>query len=119
MSAQHTVLLIQFQKNEPMTRTYLDYNTIEEAVQGLLQVYEQHLRRTDPTQNYPKEPLKYDLSQFVEYLDQIADLSCMVYNDVQKVYLPHGLDWIKSRIYLSLKKVAKKIEAPNEDEQQQ
>ena len=29
------------------------------------------------------------------------------YNDIQKVYIPHGRDWIKSKIYMSLKKQAK------------
>lgn len=52
----------------------------------------------------------------VAYLDAIADLSCMVYNDVQKVYLPHGLDWIKSQLYLRLKKNAVKVE-PQPDTQ--
>ena len=38
----------------------------------------------------------------------------MVYNETQKVYLPHGLDWLKSRAYVQLKKVAKKIEVTEE-----
>jgi hypothetical protein len=93
-----------------MTRTYLDFNTIEECVQSILQMFEQHLRRSNPDSKTPHETINYELPLLVEYLDNIADLSCMVYNDVQKVYLPHGLDWIKSRVYMSLKKVAKKIE---------
>lgn len=32
------------------------------------------------------------------------------------MYLPHGLDWIKSRAYVQLKKVAKKIEATEDDQ---
>ena len=38
----------------------------------------------------------------------------MVYNETQKVYLPHGLDWLKSRAYVQLKKVAKKLEVTEE-----
>ena len=34
----------------------------------------------------------------------------MVYNDIQKTYIPHGRDWIKSRMLTSLKKLATKIE---------
>ena len=59
--------------------------------------------------------LSYSLPEGIDYLDSIADLSCMVYNDTQKVYLPHGLDWIKSRVYIQLKKVATKIEPPQEE----
>ena len=108
MSAQHTVILLQFRANEPMTRTYLDFDTISLAMEGLLQVYEQHVRRQGqiPTD----QPLHYKLEDLVLYLDGIADLSCMVYNDVQKVYLPHGLDWIKSQLYMRLKKNATKVE---------
>lgn len=64
------------------------------------------------------EPLSYELSELMGYLNSFADLSCMVYNDTQKVYLPHGLDWIKSRVYVQLKKGAKKIEAPDEIDEQ-
>lgn len=114
MSSQHTVLLLQFKKDEPMTRTYLDFNTIDDAMLGLLKIYEQHLRRTAlPGSN---AHLQYDMSDLVEYMDSIADMSCMVFNDTQKVYLPHGLDWLKSRVYTQLKKSAKKIEAPCEPE---
>jgi hypothetical protein len=56
--------------------------------------------------------VKYDLTELVEYLDGISDLTCMVYNETQKIYLPHGRDWIKSRMYISLKRMAKKIETP-------
>jgi hypothetical protein len=61
-----------------MTRTYLDFNTTSDAIEGLLQIYEQHLKRQDPEL---KDALDYELSDLVAYLDQIADLSCMVYNE--------------------------------------
>ena len=60
------MLLIQFKKNEPMTRTYLDFNTTSDAVEGLLQIYEQHLKRTNPE---VKDELAYELPDFVAYLD--------------------------------------------------
>jgi hypothetical protein len=62
-----------------MTRTYLDFNTTADAINGLLAVYEQHLRRT--TQVKLDEPLQYELSDVITYLSSIADLSCLVYND--------------------------------------
>ena len=42
----------------------------------------------------------------------------MVFNDVYKIYLPHGRDWIKSRLYISLKKLAVKLE-PTEVEDEE
>ena len=41
------------------------------------------------------------------YIDNLKDLSCLVFNDVQKVYVPHGREWIKSKVYMSLKKSSK------------
>ena len=97
-----------------MTRTYLDFDTISLAMEGILQVYEHHVRRQGSIPS--DQPLNYKLVDIVAYLDAIADLSCMVYNDVQKVYLPHGLDWIKSQLYVRLKKNAVKVE-PQPDTQ--
>lgn len=59
MSTQHTLLLIQFTKDEPMTRTYLDFNTVLLACEGIVQVFEQHLRRRHP------EQVSYDLTDLV------------------------------------------------------
>jgi hypothetical protein len=36
MSAQHTLMLIQFEKDQPMTRTYLDFDTLSDALDGLI-----------------------------------------------------------------------------------
>ena len=49
----------------------------------------------------------YALVDLLNYLDKLNDLSCLTYNDAQKVYLPHGRDWIKSKIYTALKRQAK------------
>ena len=48
-----------------------------------------------------------DLVRFME--EEIADLVCMVFDDIQKIYVPHGREWIKSKLYIFLKKYATKI----------
>ena len=45
------------------------------------------------------------------FIDNLADLSCMVFDETQKIYLPYGKDWIKSRIYGYLKQYATKDES--------
>jgi hypothetical protein len=93
-----------------MTRTYLDFDTISDALDGLVQIFEQSLRRTAVAQGkILDEHLSYELPELLAFLDNLAELTCMVFNDVQKIYLPHGRDWIKSRLYISLKKLAVKI----------
>ena len=64
------------------------------------------------------EHLTYELPELLSFVDSIADLTFMVFNDVQKIYLPHGRDWIKSKLYISLKKLGVKIPAPELDEEE-
>ena len=40
MSTEHTVLLIQFDLNDPHSRTYLDFDTVHDAMDTLAQMYE-------------------------------------------------------------------------------
>ena len=44
------------------------------------------------------------LVKFIE--EDLSELTCMVFDETQKIYVPHGKEWIKSRIYMYLKKYA-------------
>eukprot|EP00347_Sterkiella_histriomuscorum_P012310 403369078 len=101
-SSTHTVVLLQFTEDEN-SRAYLDFDTIGDALDGLCQLYEQKLKVANPD----AQAITYDLCDLINYLDTVKDLSCLCFNDTQKVYIPHGRDWIKSKIYMSLKKQAK------------
>ena len=98
----HTMVLIQFTEDEN-SRSYLDFDTIQEALDGICQIYEQKLKFS----NRDAQQITYDLQDLTNYVDKLRDLSCLVYNDTQKVYVPHGREWIKSKIYMSLKRQAK------------
>ena len=69
----------------------------------MCQIYEQKLK----IMNADAPQITYDLADLITYLDSLKDVCCLTYNDIQKVYIPHGRDWIKSKIYMSLKKQAK------------
>ncbi|XP_072153442.1 enhancer of rudimentary homolog isoform X2 [Bemisia tabaci] len=69
----HTILLIQL-SNKPETRTYSDYESINECMEGVCKIYEEHLKRQNP--NTPA--ITYDISQLFHFMDQLADLSCLV-----------------------------------------
>lgn len=46
----------------------------------------------------------------VSFLDaDFFDIVVMVFDDTQKIYVPHGKEWIKSRLFCYLKKYATKI----------
>ena len=102
--SSHTFVLIQFTQDEN-SKTYLDFDTIQEALDGICQIYEQKLRLTNKRAD--DEQVNYDLADLLNYIDKCTDMSCLTYNDTQKVYVPHGREWIKSKIYMSLKRQAK------------
>jgi hypothetical protein len=44
-------------------------------ITGVCKIYEEHLKRQNP--NTPS--ITYDISQLFDFVDQLADLSCLVY----------------------------------------
>ena len=97
---------MQFAPNDSYSRTYLDFDTPAQAMEGLVQVYEQRLE-----QSTDGGKVNYEMRDIVMFIDNLADLSCMVFDETQKIYLPYGKDWIKSRIYGYLKQYATKDES--------
>ena len=81
----------------------MDFDTINDALDGLVQIFEQKVKQVNGDATH----ITYGLIDLINYLDKLNDLSCLTYHDGQKVYLPHGRDWIKSKIYTALKRQAK------------
>ncbi|CAG9862181.1 unnamed protein product [Phyllotreta striolata] len=97
----HTILLVQPGSN-PETRTYTDYESFNECLEGVCKIYEKHLKRRNP--NTPT--ISYDLSQLFDFIDQLADLSCLVYQKSVNAYAPYNKDWIKEKIYILMRQAA-------------
>ena len=97
----HTILLVQ-PGQKPETRTYSDYESVNECMEGVCKMYEEHLKRQNP--NIPS--ITYDISQLFEFIDQLADLSCLVYQRSSNTYAPYNKDWIKEKIYILLRRQA-------------
>ncbi|KAL3270512.1 hypothetical protein HHI36_021052 [Cryptolaemus montrouzieri] len=74
----HTILLVQPDVN-PETRTYSDYESVNECMEGVCKIYEEHLKKRNP--NTPT--ITYDISQLFDFVDQLSDLSCLVYQNLQ------------------------------------
>ena len=49
-----------------------------------------------------RSTITYDISDLFKYIDNMNDLSCLVYHKSTEDYMPFGKDWIKERIYLLL-----------------
>ncbi|EDS39107.1 enhancer of rudimentary protein [Culex quinquefasciatus] len=97
----HTILLVQPARN-PETRTYSDYESVNECMEGVCKIYEEHLKRRNP--NTPT--ITYDISQLFDFVDQLADLSCLVYQKSTNTYAPYNKEWIKEKIYVLLRQAA-------------
>jgi len=98
----HTILLVQPCHKRPESRTYSDYESVNECLEGVCKIYEEHLKRMNP--NSPS--ITYDISQLFDFIDQLADISCIVFQKSSATYVPHNKDWIKERIYILLRKQA-------------
>ncbi|XP_036106634.1 enhancer of rudimentary homolog [Molossus molossus] len=92
-----TILLVQPTKR-PEGRTYADYESVNECMEDIYKMYEEHLKRMNP--NSPS--ITYDISQLFDFIDDLADLSCLVYRADTQTYQPYNKDWIKEKIYVLL-----------------
>ena len=63
----HTILLIQ-PGTKPETRTYSDYESVNECMEGVCKIYEEHLKRQNPS--IPS--ITYDISQLFDFIDQLS-----------------------------------------------
>ncbi|XP_034233830.1 enhancer of rudimentary homolog [Thrips palmi] len=97
----HTILLVQ-PGVKPETRTYSDYESVNECMEGVCKIYEEHLKRQNPD----TPCITYDISQLFDFVDQLADLSCLVYQKGSNTYAPYNKDWIKEKIYVLLRRQA-------------
>lgn len=52
----------------PETRTYSDYESVNECMEGVCKIYEEHLKRRNP--NTPT--ITYDISQLFDFVDQVG-----------------------------------------------
>ena len=69
---------------------------------GICKVFEEHLKKRHPT----SPSITYDISELFEFIDQIADLSCLVFQKQTGQYKPHNKEWIKQEIFQLLRKQA-------------
>lgn len=65
----HTILLVQ-SGARPETRTYSDYESVNECMEGVCKIYEEHLKRKNP--NTPT--ITYDISQLFDFVDQVCPI---------------------------------------------
>ncbi|XP_053518615.1 enhancer of rudimentary homolog [Artibeus jamaicensis] len=98
------ILLVQPTKRTE-GRTYADYESVNECMEGICKRYEEHLKKMKSNSPY----IRYDISQVFDFTDDLADLSCLIYQADTQIYQPYHKDWIKEKIYLLLHQQAREI----------
>ena len=51
MSTEHTVLLLQFDEYDAQSRTYLDFDTVQDSMDAIAQMYENKIRLAQKREN--------------------------------------------------------------------
>ncbi|KAL6547617.1 hypothetical protein OROHE_009322 [Orobanche hederae] len=101
MSNRHTIILMQASHNRA-TRTFMDYDSISQAMDGICGLYERKLKALNPaTRN-----ITYDITDLYNFIDGLPDMSALVYDHSIQAYLPYDREWIKQRTLQHLKKLA-------------
>ncbi|XP_072995347.1 enhancer of rudimentary homolog isoform X1 [Typha latifolia] len=101
MANRHTIILMQVSQNRA-TRTFMDYDSISQAVDGICVLYERKLKEINPTMRN----VSYDIADLYNFIDGLTDLSALVFEHSIQAYLPYDRQWIKQRTFQHLKKLA-------------
>lgn len=72
-ATKHTIILIQHTGSFD-TRSYLDFQSVNSAMDGVVKLYEHKLKQLNPT--VPN--ITYDISDLNSYLDSLFDISALV-----------------------------------------
>ncbi|KAG5589037.1 hypothetical protein H5410_039551, partial [Solanum commersonii] len=98
---RHTIVLMQTSQNRA-TRTFMDYESISQAMDGICALYERKLKELNPA----IREITYDISDLYNFIDGLADMSALVYDHSIQAYLPYDRQWIKQKTLQHLKKLA-------------
>lgn len=83
-------------------RTYADYGSVNECMEAICKMYEEHLKRLNPLSVF----ITYDVTQLFEFIDRLVELNCLVFHEDTQTYKSHNREWVKERIYMLLSEQA-------------
>lgn len=98
----HTIILLQTSHHRA-TRTFMDFDSISLAIDGICGLYERKLKDLNPA----VRNISYDIMDLYNFIDGLADMSALVYDGSKHAYFPYDREWIKERTFQHLKKLAR------------
>uniref|UniRef100_A0A0M3IH05 Enhancer of rudimentary homolog n=1 Tax=Ascaris lumbricoides TaxID=6252 RepID=A0A0M3IH05_ASCLU len=69
---------------------------------GVCQIFEENLKKLNPDSG----SITCDVQNLFDFIDRLADLSCLVWQSDLDAYTAHNKEWIKDQIYTLLRKQA-------------
>jgi hypothetical protein len=60
---------------DPNSRTYLDFESVNGGMDGVVKMYEAKLKQLNPS----VKNITYDIQDLYNYIDSLTDLSALVY----------------------------------------
>ena len=97
-SGRHTLLLKQ-ETPAASSKTWADYGSVNEAVDGFISSYEAKLRNLNPG----LKTLTYSVADLQQFVDSMHDVSLMVSDAATKQYAPKGKAFLKQMLMSRLK----------------
>ncbi|KAJ1492231.1 enhancer of rudimentary, partial [Baffinella frigidus] len=73
--SRHTIVLLQ-ETGNMSSRTFSDFESISEAMNGICQLYETRLKGLNPGMRN----ITYDITDLYSFIENLGDLSCLVFN---------------------------------------
>ncbi|XP_042989164.1 enhancer of rudimentary homolog isoform X3 [Carya illinoinensis] len=73
MANKHTIILMQTSPNKA-SRTFMDYESISQAMDGICGLYERKLKELNPA----IRNITYDIADLYNFIDGLADMSALV-----------------------------------------
>uniref|UniRef100_A0A0D3FXJ3 Enhancer of rudimentary homolog n=1 Tax=Oryza barthii TaxID=65489 RepID=A0A0D3FXJ3_9ORYZ len=102
MAGRHTIILMQPSQNRA-TRTFMDFNSVNHALDGICGLYERKIRDINPM----ARDLTYDINDLYNFIDGLTDISALVFDRSLHAFLPYDRRWIKQEMFQHLKSLPK------------
>ena len=77
---------------------------------AILKIFETHLSHQMAAhrgRGGGPDEITYDLVQLFNYVDGLADLCALVFDQSSLTYVPRGKEWIKKRLQVRLEQIAR------------
>ncbi|KAJ2683089.1 hypothetical protein IWW39_005688, partial [Coemansia spiralis] len=104
----HSILLLQ-PSSKKDSRLYEDFDTLEEALERLIWMFEDRLKALCPT----ALNVNYSLDDLNRFIDQHKECNLLVLDLSLNAYISHDMAWIKSSIHAHLQRLLSKSKGPN------